>query len=365
MAEDTSNQLRFSIEESVWLDKGQGVDEILSMALEPDISVVENKHYVSVRGALKLTGEFRSLEADEESEEIPMDDDRPPREQTGARTVDEMSMSEDGTAQIEHHFPVDITIPLSRIDRLADIYVMVNSFDYTLPENDCIRLDADISISGMMEEHPQQQQAEEVEVDPEPVDEEMAAEVSEVRKKDAEVESVQEQDREEESVEEVAEEEEVHEPFHYEAIRDTVQNEQDEGSGEEIEQSEQGPLVEMKSRTNEMEEPLAIVPDLKNPTGDVEEGVQGGETTPEPEEPVDEEVEARPQREENALYLTKMLTKEEEQFSRLKMCIIQPGDSLDKIADRYELTLGQLIRVNQLESEDVEEGQILYIPVSV
>lgn len=368
MAEDTSNPLRFSIEESVWLDKGQEVDEIFSMALEPDISVVENKHYVSVRGALKLDGEIRPLMTDESPEELAIDEDWTSTDTTDGRTVDEMSISEDGTAHIGHRFPVDITIPLSRIDRLADIYVLVDSFDYTLPENNCIHLEADISISGMMEEHPQQQQVEDVEseLEPESGDEEVAEVASEIRKKDAKAEREKESKQEDPRKDEGAEEEDVQEAFHYEAVRDTSEDEQDEASDESATPVEQSPLVEMKSRAEKKKPSLSVVEDLPDRTEEVEENVQEEEPAPESEEPPAEEAqpESKPPREENALYLTKMLTKEEEEFSRLKMCIIQPGDSLDKIAERYELTLGQLIRVNQLDNEDIEEGQILYIPAS-
>lgn len=70
-------------------------------------------------------------------------------------------------------------------------------------------------------------------------------------------------------------------------------------------------------------------------------------------------------REENALYLTKMLSKGEERFSKWKMCIIQENESLDTIADRYEISTSQLVRMNRLQGEQVEEGQILYIPVRI
>src|SRR5699024_1678084 len=66
---------------------------------------------------------------------------------------------------------------------------------------------------------------------------------------------------------------------------------------------------------------------------------------------------------ENALYLTKMLTKGEEEFSKLKMCIVQEGETLEVISKRYEIQVSHLIRVNRLTEEQVEEGQILYIPI--
>lgn len=365
MDEEHANDLRFSIEESVWLDKEQGIDEILSLSLEPDISVVENKHYVSVRGALKLTGEFRPLVPDENTETAPLDDDLPLSERAGSRTVEKISMSDDGTAQIEHPFPVDITIPLSRIDDLEDIYVKVNAFDYTLPENNCIRLDADVSITGMLEEEPANQIAEpelETARTPEPEAVEGEIETEESPPKDEVFPEETSKNNSDDHVDE-AEDTDSYEPFHYEAVRTPEEYGQDEADVQGRTQEERGPLVEMKSRAKPTEVTANLEADSNHSTNDSDEE-RSDEYAVTPVETTDEEA-APKQQQESASYLTKMMTNDEEEFSRLKMCIIQPGESLEKIAKRYDLTLSQLTRVNRLESEDVEEGQILYIPVSV
>ncbi len=78
----------------------------------------------------------------------------------------------------------------------------------------------------------------------------------------------------------------------------------------------------------------------------------------------DKEEQATETKSENALYLTKLFAKSEaEEFTQVKICIVQQGDSLDKIAERYDVTVSQLLRANDLESpDDVHEGQLLYIP---
>lgn len=356
MVENASNRLRFSIEESVWLNKGQEVDEIVSISLEPDISIVENRHYVSVRGSLKLLGEYRPLDSEEERDEPSIDDDHSMQNQS-LRPIDEWRESEEGIVQIEHRFPVDITIPLSRIDRLEDIYVVVDSFDYTLPENDCLRLEADISISGMTEEEENREQPGSAEEDQQEI--ETVASASEIR----------EYENDWDALEDEMDTDDLHEPFHYEAVREAPQEEPEDTREEQPFARNQGPLVEMKSRAGESEEPPAFYGYVEETDEDEPEEVYYEEEEEEENEwaeseEVEEVRENRSRREENALYLTKMLTKEEEDFSRLKICIIQRGESLDTIADRYELPLTQLVRVNRLENEEVEEGQILYIPVS-
>jgi stage VI sporulation protein D len=54
---------------------------------------------------------------------------------------------------------------------------------------------------------------------------------------------------------------------------------------------------------------------------------------------------------------------EEEQFSRLRMCIVQKEETLDTIAERYKLNPREIALYNRLGSDaTVQAGQVLYIP---
>jgi N-acetylmuramoyl-L-alanine amidase len=45
---------------------------------------------------------------------------------------------------------------------------------------------------------------------------------------------------------------------------------------------------------------------------------------------------------------------------------VQKGDTLDHLAERYDVTIQNLLRLNNLEiNQDVSVGQVLYIPVAV
>ncbi|MDA8353957.1 MAG: LysM peptidoglycan-binding domain-containing protein [Firmicutes bacterium] len=57
-----------------------------------------------------------------------------------------------------------------------------------------------------------------------------------------------------------------------------------------------------------------------------------------------------------------MLREEEESFTKLKMVIVHEEDSIDSLAERYEVPATKIITMNQLESHVLEEGQIVYIP---
>lgn len=56
MAADQHTSLRFSLKESVWFQKGQEVEELLSISLDPDVEIEELDYEVIVRGQLDLTG---------------------------------------------------------------------------------------------------------------------------------------------------------------------------------------------------------------------------------------------------------------------------------------------------------------------
>lgn len=139
MSQDQQSSLRFSVEESVWFQKGQEVGELLSISLDPDITIQEFDQYISIRGALKLTGEYK-IDEDYSEEEF---------EYANLRFISNVETREDGISQLVHGFPVDITIPRNRIGNLEEVYVTIESFDYDLSESRNLRLVADLEISGI------------------------------------------------------------------------------------------------------------------------------------------------------------------------------------------------------------------------
>ncbi|MFC0469436.1 stage VI sporulation protein D [Halalkalibacter kiskunsagensis] len=405
------SKLSFSIEESVWLNKGQEVEEILGMSLEPEIVIEEKDLHVYIKGGLRLVGEYRptgsaeAVDVDSESLEA----------QLSFRSAGDVTISDDGTGEIKHFFPIDVTIPTSRIQNLDDVYVQVESFDYDLPEKSCIQLTADISISGMTQQQDSVEKRVEQEIEKEAVKAEPpklgavpTAFAFEAKKRpeigamipnvpgsyparpfhpvsEESPESVEEKveektpaiaaspstkyTRKEEEVANVSSDAPRYEPVASEA-RDIeeVDNTEDIEDVEEVEIEQEAPTesVELvaEDTVEEVREEAPAKPETKINLAPLKEMAVAPSLEERPEEKADEE-EAPPPREENALYLTSMLSKGEERFSKWKMCIIQENESLDTIADRYDISTSQLVRMNRLQGEQVEEGQILYIPVSV
>lgn len=414
MAAERASCLRFSLEELVWFKRGQEVSELLSISLEPDITIQENDEYVTVRGALNLTGEYHPKEVEGDEGEI----NTLREQQSSSRTVDYVEGRQDGITNLSHRFPVDITIPRSRVRNLDDIYVTVESFDYEIPESGCLELKADLAISGIQgagtREEKQVVDEEEVpeyslnlddeveedvqeeyiaeEVEEEVVEEEQPAAEEKKKNKVAKLFGRKNQSQQLEE----AEEESLFEPFEAEArksmvddvedVKDSIEAIEDKDLLEDealIEKTEEKYTVDedqpsfLEDTTDEIERTEEKYTVEEATTDEIEEESRENSKSPliemkgrvdfDEEDKEDDQEEHVPtnREDENALYLTKMLAKEEEEeFSRLKMYITQDGDSLHAIAERYEVSVTHLLNANRLDSEAVGAGQILYIPAS-
>lgn len=49
-------------------------------------------------------------------------------------------------------------------------------------------------------------------------------------------------------------------------------------------------------------------------------------------------------------------------FRKVRLCIVQREETLDSIAEKYQLSARELVMYNRLSGQNVEEGQVLYIP---
>ncbi|MCU4998739.1 stage VI sporulation protein D [Bacillus tropicus] len=320
----TDHSLRFSLKESVWFQKGQEVEELLSISLDPDVEIEELDHEVIVRGQLDLTGEYVARQ-DDSAYSL--------RDLSPAKSIDYVETREDGVNELVHSFPLEISIPRNRVKVIEELYVSIEEFDYELKENGCLQLLADISITGLCDEERIEDEEEEVET--------AYAEL--------EVDSAQEdENRPTPQVEEPAyKESDEWEDYAFEPFQLEERKEQ-EVEEEEIEEHEFVEREEEKETTPQFE--LFGRKDFKKEKAKKQE---------------EQEEETYSQRDENALYLTKLFTKEpEEEFTKLRMYFVQEGDTIESVAERYETSVQNLYRVNQTEDIYLTTGQIIYIPVS-
>ncbi|MBM7620478.1 stage VI sporulation protein D [Bacillus tianshenii] len=378
MSSEQQSCLRFSVEESVWFQKGQEVAELISIALDPDIQIYDQDQYVSIRGALLLSGEYHPFMNEEEEEDY--------RPFTQARVVQEVEVREDGVCALQHRFPVDITIPKNRIQSLDEIYVSIESFDYSVPARGCLQLDAELSISGIyghqqsapvMEEFLQEEEDGQDAFEAEEEREYEPMYRSARSEYDAENDDFQYVSEDDDDEEEILNQDEVdantqynyndageYEPFEVEARKSAVEEEVDYDASTSHYQAD-------KVYTEDPFSPIYAFQSSNQEEEEEEEAAQNLASFFEKRQQQEKVVEqayhdgSAESRDENALSLTKIFADEDgEEFTRLKICIVQQGESIDHIAERYDVTIQQLIRINRLSTEDnVNEGQLLYIPV--
>ena len=54
---------------------------------------------------------------------------------------------------------------------------------------------------------------------------------------------------------------------------------------------------------------------------------------------------------------------EESQQTKVRVCIVQNGENIDLLAERYKTSVQHIARINGLElSTDLKAGQVIYIP---
>ncbi len=460
LTQENQSYLRFSLEESVWFQKGQEVEELYSISLDPNVTLTEDDHYVYIRGTLDLSGEYANSEENEEAEDyanvfLP-------------KSVQSVERNSDGMYEFMHRFPVDITIPSSRIASLDDIEVSIHTFDYTIPERNSLKLQADLMISGIYSEnHEEPAENEEdslIVVDArveKAEDEAVEIEISDVlsqleklmgKTEEPEKETINhrieatESDKKEEDKEVIAQtpsfeidetppvknaaapptipdfqpalrdskenEGELYEPFTVEAKRKPemeeekkekepvyvsekkdipqfeipVSNVQEEDQVQPITREEE-PLPVAKEENEREVEPLLVVkeeeseqevePIAADTKAKEREEINLLHVVQKPRRPVPRVEENREQKQEakqkdqtepkektgESLSIADFFSrKQEEEHVRVKVCIVQKGETLDDLAERYEISVQTILQSNELQSnQDIHEGQVLYI----
>jgi stage VI sporulation protein D len=346
LSQGNQSFLRFSLEESVWFQRGQEVEELVSISLDPNITIQETDQYVTIRGTLDLTGEYKC------QGEVEDENSQEPSVQKWVHSVDER---EEGLYEFSHRFPVDITIPTYRVRDLSEIDVIIETFDYLLPERSCLKLTADLNVTGLYEEQ-----------------------ASVVK---------QEEEEEEEDVFELSyrsqEEEEEVEP----SLLDTEDNDADDEDYEpfEVEARKEDTffaeptLAESSSHQPSIPEISFAAYRSEQPAVQAEESEEEVQPIAEDENlSVEDETPAKSPKTMTSVvdYVKNKLTnkksmsiseflsrKEGEEHAKLKVCIVQNGESIGTLADRYDISVQQLLKVNHLEpNQDVYEGQVLYVP---
>ncbi|WP_409297404.1 stage VI sporulation protein D [Peribacillus sp. SCS-26] len=418
MANEHQSLLRFSVEESIWFQKGQEVEELFSLSLDPQVTVEDMDQYVIIKGELTLAGEYRREQSDRQ-DEVNFSFVSP-------KTISRFVEREQGVFEFQHSFPVDITIPANRIDSLEDVSVAISSFDYSMPERNCLSLCAELMISGIygeqqtLPEHmapeyltPAEPElmyrgtaVEEVEAEADsgfyessisfpslqdlysPFEVEAKKMPQEEEEADAPLfenqhsdffapPSFPEYDESEvpaagrveavEAVEEAGGEEETEVPLFFSG----------QAAGEEVEEVEEveeivpkagedaAPLQAAAEPAEQEQNPGPVLapremeeaPVLRSP------GKAGSGKEYRRRRDAKEQEQAEPAPRQSVSLTDFFGRKEEQEHTRVKVCLVQQGDTLNALASRYEISASAIAALNELDAtNEISEGQVLYIP---
>jgi stage VI sporulation protein D len=440
--------LSFQIRETVFLSSDKdGIGELKELELQPDVEIIESPQEISITGCLQLHGKYEPYRQQTEAESGGSDS------LVAAMKFTPFQLEENksgelwyGTEQsLFHRIPLNISIPLSRIEEMSDIYAIIDSFDYHLENPAQLQIQAVLKIAGITMNGQADEQGNEEEEKWEFVhvanqQEEPFAEPSsleEIERKLAELEDeirLQEQSGHDKVVPVFAANDESY--YHLPAISNAEQVHDTQPVSSHTQESKQesfGDVSESVDAESLWQEEHSVEPqfvalpddsDTWNPellTHADEEADQAFEPESEPaggqeiaevkdeakemkvaisskgtDEPdakvnitsiftqakrlqeaqaIDDEdfpsssssrrvTDDRDMRRrlEAMSNLTSFVRQSEEKMSRLRICIIQRSDTIESIAARYSMPISRILEVNNLTSDRISEGQILYIP---
>ncbi|WP_203361594.1 stage VI sporulation protein D [Bacillus sp. REN10] len=369
MTSQDQSYLRFSLEETIRFDSGQEVEELYSISLDPQIQMEEQDQFIRLYGCLELSGEYQPAMAEEKEDEhnLPI------------KYVQQVLERSEYECEFFHEFPIDITIPKNRIERLEEVEIYIDSFDYALPQKGDLKLTVDLSISGIYGEQQTHRplETEEIEEIEEFVDEEPLESID-----------LQEVKQEQDSVDELQQEvEEIEEELEFsmvtldlEPIANVTDEEEEDFSVEvkrkpdEWEEEKKPSFVAAIEKRNEEEEfqqvensEITAEENMENHSPMMNEEMESGELVESKEEAPAPEPKKKKSfgfKQTETMSLADFFArKEEDESVTWKICLVQKEDTLQKLAERYGLLVSEIVKENKLEAnQTITEGQVLYIP---
>lgn len=421
--------IKFSLEETVWFRKGEEMEELVSLSLEPDVTIHDLDQFISVRGSLKMYGEYKKNKGVQREEDS--------FSYSGKKFVTVVEIREEGISEFHYDFPVDITVPKSRVKNIEELDVIIDMFDYDTKDHNCLTVTTDVSIIGVESDEATIYNREnliEREGEEKGHDDVKTPEINNQLFAYNEVPTLDLDDEEEEEDTFVVEakkertEEDKNTPIPIQYMPPTNHNmfseytTSNEDNQSEANNRNVNETADEKSKAHDEE--LQLVEYVQSDSTDDHESVRGNvqekevsekkqddqkvtylkidkhkdeqevhrvssedEETDSNDQPIEivnlqtsddeqrlseEESEdkniklhSHTEREEKeSISLTQFFArKDENSVAKMKIYIVQEDDTLEDIAERYEVSVSQILRFNSLEPhQDAYEGQILYIP---
>lgn len=140
--EKKDNYISFDVNETLYFEHGQEIEEMLSISLDPDISLQMYEAYVQIRGIILLHGAYKKSQNQHNNS----------HKESVTAHIEKITDRNDDEAEFSHRFPLDISIPRERVHELDDVSVMIHAFDYELPDHQTLKIKSAIHIIGIYDE---------------------------------------------------------------------------------------------------------------------------------------------------------------------------------------------------------------------
>lgn len=346
MSQQTSG-LRFDIYERVHLpEDGAGIRELTSIELTPEITVERQSEQAVLKGHLFLSGTYTSEDESGEAEE----------------------------QQLVHRIPVEITLPMNRIQDVNDISVEIENFDIDLLSTRSLNVTGVLSLTGidLVTAAPADWQEEEEVVFTHRAQENyeaasppwtaapQAVGAADTFTFEAQP-NIAEEEREEEETSSAAEQPEaaIVEPTEEPVAAADEPEEKKEIKIAFSGKSEEEAKVETFSGINTLISAASPEAD-RSDSAAVAAASAVVAAAAQPAEAQKNETEGKDRLEWKKLFLSN--ASDAPQFRRVRMCIAQKEDTIETIAERYKKNPRELQLYNRLNDQYLQEGQVVFIP---
>ncbi|WP_217586862.1 stage VI sporulation protein D [Lentibacillus saliphilus] len=361
----------FDLHESLYFQSGQEVAEMRGISLDPEIAIQDYGDYIAIRGVIELQGEYLK--------HLPMADSNMVddfADDHSKRYVERVMDTEDHAATFMHRFPVEISVPSYRVTGLDDVSVSIDTFDYELPNPTHLKFSSKIAIHGIQDE-PEEDGYDERDsefserTEPESIEQfsfETKRPLEEPESVESESSSSNDEDLQNESVSSESEDNVLHQESESSSDESSSRNEsashEDEQTDKERWQWKQSQTLgeffaKDSSPESTSDESSNVSMEDAYESSEIEQSSDYDDvylTTS------SDDYESSSENVRDVMYLANMFKEEEEHYAKMRVCIVQSDDTLDGIASRYNVLPDQIRQSNQLESDHVSEGQLLFIP---
>lgn len=330
--ENQYSQLRFDISEKVSLHPQQlGIARLLELDLFPDVQILDEGHHVKIQGYLRLNGSY-----------------------VGESNESEVTSFAEEPEEISYVIPVEITLPSDRAD-MGNVSAEVESFDYQVISPYELQIEAILSIDGISSEDQHQQQHLSHE-EPSQIEDQPFFQAEPVRSVEREIEP---QETPNYSVQELFTQQRPEtEGQHQQQFTEDHQPEKERFDNNDYHH----PVKSHDEPEEEVVHPFPVEakqPELDRDFSSNEQELVGRRGSSDQEAREFELDEPAKGVNEWSYWL---VGKKPETFTAMRLVIVQKEESIESLADRYQVSSSRLKHYNHLNSEQLEEGQIVCIP---